>query len=68
MKLIDECNQLRCKLKNSPKILQPDIENLQEQLKDTQEVNVKLKLDLDSYKVILVLAEFFFFKLLAHVD
>lgn len=50
MKLIDECNQLRCKLKNSPKILQPDVEKLQEQLKDTQEVNVKLKLDLDSYK------------------
>lgn len=52
MKLIDDCNQLRFKLKSTPKTVQPDVERLQEQLKDTQEINVKLKLDLDSYKVI----------------
>lgn len=29
----------------------PNVERLQEQLKDAQEASVKLKLDLDTYKV-----------------
>jgi len=51
MKLIHECEQLRNQLKGSPKFAQPDVERLQEQLKDTQEMNVKLQMDLESYKV-----------------
>lgn len=50
-RLIYECEQLRHQLKNSPKFAQPDVEKLQEQLKDAQEMNVKLKLDFESYKV-----------------
>lgn len=50
-KLVEERNQLRYKLQNFPRMAPPNVERLQEQLKDAQEANVKLKLDLDSYKV-----------------
>lgn len=50
-KLVEERNQLRYKLQNSPRMAPPNVERLQEQLKDAQEASVKLKLDLDSYKV-----------------
>jgi hypothetical protein len=50
-RLIHECEQLRHQLKSSPKFAQPDVERLQEQLKDSQEMNVKMKLDFETYKV-----------------
>ncbi|KAK7590377.1 hypothetical protein V9T40_001990 [Parthenolecanium corni] len=49
-KLVEERNQLRYKLQNTPRMAPPNVERLQEQLKDAQEASVKLKLDLDTYK------------------
>lgn len=51
MKLIEECNHLKYQITNTPKVVVPDVERIQEQLKDTQELNLKLKFDFDSCKV-----------------
>lgn len=51
MKLVDECHHLKYQVQNTPKVISHDVERLQEQLKDSQEMNLKLKLDFDSCKV-----------------